>query len=162
MKLKNWIPYIVLTWKETPKSDENIHCFECVTAVIISKDTGLYFALEFSRWIFWLVGWAIESWEDREYAIVREVEEESGYKNAKIIWILFDKFYSRWFKTRKSREEEALDRVYIIEVEDKHRWDILWFDYWTKGFHWFNEKQMLEKLTLDHHLHYFKTYLKNK
>jgi len=160
--MKENIPYITLTWKSTPRSDEDIFKFEAVTGIIKNKDSGLYLALEFIREEYWLIWWKLEEWEKRNDAIVREVEEESGYKNAKIISILFEQFYSRWYKARKDREEECLDKVYLIEVEEKNKSKILWADIWTEWVFWLDEKQMLNKLTLDHHLYYFKEYLRNK
>jgi 8-oxo-dGTP pyrophosphatase MutT (NUDIX family) len=160
--MKNKIEYITLTWKSTPKSDENICKFDCVTAIIKNKDTELFLALEFIREEFWLVWWKLEKWENKNEAIIREIEEETGYKKAEIKKILFEEIHSRWYKARKNREEEALDKVFYVEVEEKYKSEIIWADVWTESIHWFNEKEMLEKLTLTHHIYFFEEFLKNK
>ena len=158
--MQNNIPYIRLTWFSTPRSEENIVKFNCVTAVIRNKDTWLYLALEFINNEFGLVWWKIESWEDKEKAIIREMEEETGYKNAKILWIILEEAYSRWYKARKDREEEALDKVFFTEIVEKNKFDALWVDFWTKKSYWFTKDEILNNLTLDHHKVFFEEYLR--
>ena len=154
------IPYIKLEWNSEPRSDENICEFECVTAVIKHKDTWLFFALEFIKGDFGLVGWALDEWEEKDAAIIREVEVESWYRGWKIISVIFEKIYWRWYKPRKAREELAIDKVYFIEVEEKNKSEILWADEWTKWQYWFTKDEMLDKLTLTTHIHFYKEYLK--
>jgi 8-oxo-dGTP pyrophosphatase MutT (NUDIX family) len=156
------IEYITLTWKSTPITNNNIVKFNCVTAIIKNKDTWLYLALEFIREEFWLVWWKLEDWENKGEAIIREVEEETGYSNAKILDIIFEEIFSRWYKARKDREEEALDKVFFVEVEEENKTEILWADIWTKWIFWFNKNEMLEKLTLTHHIYFFEEYLNKK
>ncbi len=160
--MKKNIPYIRLKGVSAPRSDKNIIKFDCVTAIIKNKDTGLFLALEFIQWEYGLVWWKVEDWENKEKAMIREIEEETGYKKAKILWVVFKEIYGRWYKPRKNREEEGLDRVYITEIEEKNKSEILGADVWTEGVFWFTEIEMLKKLTLTHHIHYFKEYLKNK
>jgi len=112
---------------------KNICKFNCVTAIIKNKDTWFFLALEFIHEEFWLVWWKIEKGENKNEAIIREVEEETGYKNAKIIDVIFEKIYSRWYKARKDREEEATDKVFYVEVEETNKWEIKWADIWTKN-----------------------------
>ncbi len=160
MKYKNNYPYIICTGKSAPRSEKNIIKFNCVTAIIQNKDTKKYFVLEFIEKEFWLVWWKIEKGENEKQAIIREVKEEAWYKNAKIKKIIFDKIYARGYKARKKREEEVTEKVFFIEVEEKNKISILWADLWTKNQFWFTEKEVLEKLTIDHHICYFKEYLK--
>ena len=158
--MKKNIKYITLTWKSKPRSDKNINKFECVTAVIKNKDTGLFLALEFIREEFWLVWWKIEERENKEDAIIREIEEETGYKNAIIKKVIFEEIYSRWYKARKNREEEALDKVFYVEIEEKNKSKIMWADVWTEKIHMFTKEEMLKKLTLTHHIYFFEEFLK--
>lgn len=158
--MKTNTPYFTLTWKSAPRSNNNIFKFNSVTAIIKNKDTGLYLALEFTLEIFWLVWWKVEKDENRDIAIIREVEEETWYKNAKIKKIIIKDIFARWYKPRKDREEECFERVYLVEVEDKNSWKVLWADIWTEGIFWFSKSEILDKLTLSHHIHYFKEYLK--
>lgn len=156
---QNNIPYIILTWESTPRSDENIVKENAVTAIIQNKDTGLYLALEFIKKEFWLVGGRLEKWENKEEAIIREVEEEAGYKNATIKSIIFEKAYSRGYKARKKSEIECEEKIFFVEVEEKNQTEILWADYGTKGVFWFTQEEMLERLTLTHHIYFFEAYL---
>ncbi len=160
MKTKNNIPYIICNWVSTPRSDKNIVRFRCVTAIIQNKDTKKYFALEFIKKEFWLVWWKIEKGETSKKAMIREVKEEAWYKNAKIKKVIFDKVYARGYKVRKKQEQELVDKVYFVEVEEKNKIKILWADFWTENQFWFTKKEMLEKLTITHHIYYFKEYLK--
>jgi len=158
--MRNNIKYITLTWKSAPRSNDNIFKFDCVTVIIKNKDTQKFLALEFIKEEFWLVWWKLEDGENKDDAIIREVEEETWYKNGEIKEVIFDKIYSRWYKVRKDIEEEALDKVYYIEVEEKNKSKAMWIDVWTEKIHWFTEKEMLEKLTLTHHIYFFKEFIK--
>jgi len=162
MELKNKIPYIVLEWKSTPREDKNVYKFNCVTAIIKNIDTNMFLTLEFIKWEFWLVWWKIEEWENEDEAIIREVEEESWFKNWNIKMIVIDKVFSRWYKSRKNREEEALDKVFYVEVREKNKWEVFWADVWTKWISWFNSDEVLDNLTLTHHRFFFKEFLKLK
>ncbi len=161
MKIKNNIPYITLTWNAAPRSEDNIIEFECVSALIRNKDTGLFLVLEFIQEEFWLVGWKIEEGETSVQAVIRETEEESGYKDAKIIQS-FWKLYSRWYKARKQREEETLENIFFVEVEEKNKSEALWMDYGTKNILWFSEKEAYNKITYPNFLYLFDLYLKTK
>jgi len=94
--------------------------------------------------------------------MIRETEEEAGYKNAKIKRVIFEKIYARAYKVRKKQEQEVVDKVYFVEVEEKNKTEILWADFWTKSEFWLTKEEMLDKLTLDNHIYYFKEYLKWK
>jgi len=153
------IEYIVMDWKSKPRSKNNVVKFSCVSAVVINKNTGMYLALEFIREEFGLVGWRLEDGESPNLAIIREIEEETWYKNWKILDILIDKIYSRWYKARKDREEEALDMVFLVEVEEQYLSEVLWADVGTEKIHWFDKNEMSNKLTLTHHKYFFKKYL---
>lgn len=157
--MKNTVPYIFLTWDSSPRSNENIVKFECVTAIIKNKDNWLYLLLEFKTWIFWFVWWSIEIWENHTDAVIREIEEESWYKNANIVDVIFEEVYARWYKERKDREEESKEKVFYVEVNDNNfSWNF-WKDEWISKLHWLNEKDILDKISLDHHLFFFKEHL---
>lgn len=155
-------PYITLTWKWGPRSEENVFRFETVTAIIRNVDTWLYLVVEFMNQEFWFVWWKVEKWEDKNSAIIREVEEEMWYSDAIIKSVVFDKIYGRGYKARKDREEETQDRVFYIEVEEKNKGEALWMDYGMEKLIWVEEEKVLETLTINLFSHYFEEYLKNK
>ena len=159
--MKKEIPYITLDWVSTPKSDNNVFKFEAATTIIKNKETDLFLAIEFIKNEFWLIWWSVDEGENKEITIIREVEEETGYKNGEIKKIIFQKAYSRWYKARKDREEECCDKVFFVEVEEKNKSKAKWQDFWTVKLHWFTKEEMLDKLILTHHKFYFEEFLKS-
>ena len=161
MEMKNWVPYIVLTGNAEPRSEKDIFRFESVVAIIKNTDTWLYLALEFMNNEYWLLWGKVEEWEEMIDALLREVEEESWYKNSRVTSILFNKAYSRWYKLRKKREEESRERVYVVEVSDSKRQTSYWNDYGIEWEAWFTLNEMIDHLSFDHDKYYFKDYKKH-
>lgn len=151
-------PYIKMNWLSTPKSDENIVKFNCTTAIIKHPSEEKFLLLQFKKsWECWFVWWSLETWETFEEAIKREIPEETWYKNFEIEEVLFDLSYSRWYKTRKDREEEAREKIFVVKLKDltqdvedcdEHDW-----------IFWLTKEEILPKITLSHHKFYFEHYL---
>lgn len=151
---KEDIPYITLTGKSKPKTDNNIKKFSPVNAIIRHWEKDQFIVLTFKNWDKWLVWGSVEEWESRENAIIREVQEETGYKNVSIEKIIIEDIYSRGYKERKDLEEEARESIYVVKILNDEQIsrgseegiiDMEWVD-------WIN---VANKITLDHHKFYW-------
>ena len=118
--MQDKIPYLILWGVSKPKTEDDVYHFQASTAIVQNRDTGKYLALEFISGEFWLVGWALEAWEDYSDCILREVFEESGYRNAKIEMTVWDLVQCRWYKKRKDREELVTEKVFFVTVQEKN------------------------------------------
>ncbi|MBY0294309.1 leucine--tRNA ligase, partial [Patescibacteria group bacterium] len=109
-------PYTNVTGQDASRSDENIYTFNAETAIIKHWSEDKYYVVEFAQGTCGFVGGHVEEGERAEETVRREVTEESGYSDIKSVTRLFEYAYSRGYKTRKSREEECRDAVYVVEL----------------------------------------------
>jgi leucyl-tRNA synthetase len=152
-------PYIKMDWLSTPKSDENIIKFVCTTAIVKHPTEDKYILVKFKKsWEYWFIWGSLEEWETPEVAIKREILEETWYKNCEIEEVLFDLSYSRWYKARKDREEEAREKIFVVKLKDleqdlsecdEHDW-----------INWLTKEEILKTISLKHHKFFFEQYLK--
>jgi hypothetical protein len=49
---------------------------------------------------------------------MREIQEETGYKNMEIKEVIFEKAYGRGYKSRKDREEKCIEKIYLVKLKD--------------------------------------------
>ena len=118
---KDGVPYITLTGKSTPRSDIIAKKFTPVSVIVKHWSDDTYAVLEFKNGEKGLVGGSVEEGESREVATIREVQEETGYKNIKIEQLVIPDIYSRGYKERKNLEEEARESVYLVKILDDER-----------------------------------------
>ncbi|MCX6820279.1 MAG: class I tRNA ligase family protein [Candidatus Adlerbacteria bacterium] len=154
-------PYVVITGVDAPQSEENIIKFDAESAIIKHWEKDLYYVVEFANTgHHGFVGGHVEEGEKPGETAVREATEESGYKNIKKSTQLFEYGYSRGYKVRKSREELCRDRIYIVELADRERTDIV--DKETKQGSWKTADEILkDPVLINHHKLYFEHYIQN-
>jgi leucyl-tRNA synthetase len=153
--------YTTLTGQDAPKSDENIVEFDAVTVIIKHWEEELYYVIQFNDGRNGFVGGHVELGETTEQTAIRETAEESGYIDIKNIEQLMEHAYGRGYKTRKSREEECHDSLYLIYLESGERVDVN--DHEIKKGDWLSVEEIVRSpLFSDGHRLFFEYYLNQK
>jgi leucyl-tRNA synthetase len=153
--------YTTLTGPDAPKSDANIVEFDAATVIIKHWEEELYYVVEFSNKAQGFVGGHVELGETTEQTAIRETAEESGYIDIKNIEQLMEHAYGRGYKTRKSREEECHDSLYLIYLESGERVDVN--DHEIKKGDWLSVEEIVRSpLFSDGHRLFFEYYLNQK
>ncbi len=153
------IPYLTLWGKSTPRTNENIKYFDPVNAIVKHWSNDSYIVLTFKNGEKWLVWGSVESGETREEAIVREVQEETGYKNIKIEKLVIPEIYSRWYKERKDLEEEARESIYFVQILNSEKVKSF-IEEWIVSVDWIIWDEVENTITLDHHKFYWNFFYK--
>ncbi len=115
-------PYIVMKGECTPREDKETTSKDCVTAIVLDpekKKTIILRRKQGGTCVF--PGGGIEKGEDPEEAIVREIQEETGYKNIAIERILIPALYGHGFKERKGVNCCDRDIVFVASLKDMER-----------------------------------------
>jgi len=162
IRLKESIaPYIRIEGMNAPRSDKDVHKFHAVTAVIRHWSEEKYLFVRFDKGLWGLIGGSVEE-SDNHYdeAILREAEEETVFKNFGIVGKIFNQAYSRGYKTRKSREEECNEIVYVLQATDDMRSDDIAELEGIKEWAWLTAEEALKKNLLTHHQFYFEHFLR--
>ncbi len=153
-------PYVVLTGKDAPQTDKDIHQFKASTVIAKHWSEDKYYVVTFTDNLCGFVGGSREENETGEETAIRELTEESGYTEIKNIKYISSQ-YSRGYKSRKSREELCSDTCYLIELSGDTRREII--DEETKKGTWCSAEEILSnKSFFNHHLEFFKLHLKNR
>lgn len=153
-------PHILMTWKSQSQSNNDIFHFSCVTGIIKHWNEEKYLFLKFKKSGETGFVWgSIEENETPLDAIKREISEETGYTDFEVKENFLKYSYSRWYKTRKNREELAQDSVFFIKLNSNK-----WQDFDTcdehDEFFWLSKDELVKNISLDHHkffLEYFFT-----
>ncbi|MBC7836553.1 class I tRNA ligase family protein, partial [Acetobacteraceae bacterium] len=156
-------PYTVVGGTEAPRSEKDIVKFDAATAIIKHwEDPDLYYVVDFSPTLRGFVGGHVEVGETTEQTARREVTEESGYTDIKSVQEIMRHAYSRGYKTRKSREEECHDSLFLVELASDARKEIA--DKETKKGKWVKKEEVFNILgvVLGHHSLFFDHYVHQK
>lgn len=154
-------PYTTIGGTEAPRSEDNIVYFDASTAIIKHWSEDKYYVVNFAPNHHGFVGGHREDGETPEETVRREVTEESGYTDIQSVATVFEHAYSRGYKTRKQREEECHDALFIVELASDARVDIV--DKETKKGEWMTAEQILKfPSVLAHHKLFFEHYINNK
>jgi leucyl-tRNA synthetase len=154
---KDGIPYFTLWGKSTPKTNENIKYFDPVNAIVKHWSDDSYVVLTFKNGERWLIWGSVEPGETREEAIIREVQEETGYKNVRIEKLIISKIYSRGYKERKNLEEEACESIYLVQILDDEKIESS-IEEGIISSDWIRDDDVVNSITLDHHKFYWNYY----
>lgn len=146
-------PYVIVTGKEGPRSDDAIYKFSAATAIVKHWDKDLYYVVEFSKELHGFVGGHIQDGETPQDAALREVREESGYTDIESVREVMKHAYSRGYKTRKSREEECHDSLFYVKLRSGERRDIE--DPETKMGAWRSREEVESLVSMGHHRMFF-------
>lgn len=154
-------PYTIVTGTDSPRSSENIVKFNAATAIIRHWEEELYYVVDFSPLHRGFVGGHVEPGETTIQAVEHEVIEESGYTDIRTIKPLLEHAFSRGYKTRKSREEECHDSVFLVELGSDMRTEIT--DHETKMGGWKTKEEILnDHCFLNNHKTFFELYIFKK
>jgi leucyl-tRNA synthetase len=149
-------PYVRLEGGAAPRSDEGVFRFKAVTGIVRHWSEEKYLAVEFVDGLWGLVGGAIHENESADEAMMRELEEETVYKNFSLEKRLFDPAISRGYKARKGREEECEEIVYVAKALNDGRSHEIAAEEGIRNYAWLTKDEILKKKMLSHHLFYFK------
>lgn len=151
-------PYVIMTGHDAPRSNNDIYEFEASTVIAKHWKDDKYYVVSFSNGLYGFVGGSRENGETAEDTAAREITEESGYTKIKKVTYISPQ-YSRGYKSRKAREELCKDTCFLVELAGDDRIDII--DQETKEGSWWTKEEILEnKSFFNHHLEFFKQYLK--
>ncbi len=155
---KSVAPYIELTGAFSPRLDKETTRRNTVTAIIKHPNENKYLLLKWQDSLGF-VGGGIESDEKSEEAIMREIKEETGYKNFHIENVIIEHLYGHGYKARKEKNNFDHDTVFFVKFDDLEKESIA--DTETHEIIWVNEDEMDGIVNLDHHL-YMWSRLKNE
>lgn len=159
-KIQVVAPWIICAGESTPKSDKNIVHFKAASAVVKHWEKDLYYIIDFDVNLA-IVGGSLEEGESARDAIIREITEETGYKNIKNLKQVLEQSFSRGYKKRKDREEVCHDSIFFAELENGERQEVT--DIHTKKASWMSADEILKNPKLiNHHKLYFEMCVQNK
>jgi leucyl-tRNA synthetase len=139
--------YTTLTGQDAPKSDENIVEFNSVTVIVKHWEEELYYVIQFNDGRNGFVGGHIQKEETLEAAAIREVIEESGYKDIKSIDRIIDHVYSRGYKHRKLREELCHDSLFVVTLGSDKQLEVI--DEETQKGRWVTAEEITKSRLVD-------------
>lgn len=155
-------PYTVMTGGDAPREDKDIVKFDASTAIVRHwKDKNKFYVVKFSTGQKGLPGGHVDPGETIEEAIRHEVLEETGYKNIGDIKILFEHAFSRGFKSRKQREEECHEAIFVVDLRDSEHVETN--DKEVKEGFWMTKEEIYNDPDFfNHHRFYLEYFLENK
>lgn len=123
-----------------------------VLAVIKDTQTGKFlFQIKKRAYnVITLCGWGVEEWENYEDTIRREVKEETGLINPKIITKLWDSMYLRYRKWDKNLF--GSNDFYYIEVESAMTDLVSQEEQYINWNIWLDENEVLKSISFYSHL----------
>lgn len=155
-------PYIKLSGMLTPQPEKKTTKKRVVSAIVKHAETGEYLLLTWPGASKGLVGGGVDEGEDELTAIVREIEEETGYKNAAIKSVILPALYGHGYKPRKDVNCFDLDTFYLAEVSENNKGEIRAEDQGAHQVSWVKESEMAKQLNQDHHVFAWNWYKENK
>jgi leucyl-tRNA synthetase/predicted alpha/beta hydrolase family esterase len=95
-----------------------------VTAIIYRPRTDEYLVLETSDARHTFVGGGVDEGETPEQAMIREIQEETGYQNPTLISVVIPALYGRGYKPRKDVNCFDWDKSFYLELRDETQAEI--------------------------------------
>lgn len=142
--------------KDTPREGKETIERKNVNAILKNPKTNQVYCLDWENfgWTSFVIG-GIEESETEEQAAIRELKEESGYQNFKLIKKVDGKVFSHFYAAHKDINRfGSIDCFYFelagdefIEPEEKHVRN-------HKGI-WIDEDKVSSFINLPNHLHYW-------
>ena len=127
------------TWKDTPQKDKKTVKRKTIFWILRDSKNKKIFVLDWEK--FWwksFVIWGVDEWEKPEDATLRELIEETGYQNIKLIKKIWWELHSNFYAAHKNENRYACIDTYLFELIDdtyikpdeehskNHKW--LWID----------------------------------
>jgi leucyl-tRNA synthetase len=154
-------PYIRLQGKFEPRVNKQTINRRCVTAIIRKKGTEEYLLLsmKFDRKGF--VGGGIEGDETAEACVLREVAEETGYTNAKIVCELGE-VLGHGYKEKRDCNCFDPDLAFVVEVEGEPSQMLSEEDQTAHEVVWLPREEVPSFINFQHHQAMWDWYTKGK
>jgi len=120
LPIKDVVIPIRIDEKNPPQPGKETVFRNIILAVIKNPKTGKYLVLETKkpRWTTFVIG-GIEGNEDSETAARREIYEETGYKNLKLVRILGGPIHSEFYAGHKGENRIAHNTCMYFELENE-------------------------------------------
>ncbi len=150
-------PSFILKGRHAPRKNVETLRRDTVTAIIKHpKENKFLFVKEPEDLI--LAGGGIEKGETPEQAIIREIEEETGYSKFRIKKILMKNLFCYGFRKTKNKNQMTRDVVFLVELMNENR-TTSEIDQGKHEVIWLKPEEALNKIAWEHHLFIFKNYL---
>ena len=122
IEIKEAIIPSVIDRKNPPRSDIKTVSRNVIHAIIRNPKDGKYLFLKWKKfdWLTFVVG-GIETGENAIGAAKREILEETGYKNLKVIKVLGSPVKSEYFAAHKDENRIAFATPVLFELENDER-----------------------------------------
>ena len=148
-----------LTWKNAVKKwVETLH--KKTVSAIIKYDNKYLLLNEKDTWMYF-VGWWIEEWENPEESIIREIKEETGYKNISSKKLILKNLFCDWFRKTKNKNQKTDDIFYYIELSDLKK-DVVSSEELEKHTPiWLEWNEIDQNMWWAHHQYVWRYYQKN-
>ena len=119
LKIKNVVIPTLIDEKNPHIIGKKVVFRKIIMAIVKNPKDGKFLVLETKnpKWTTFVIG-GVENGENSETAARREILEESGYKNLKLVRILGGPIQSKWYAGHKGENRVADNTVLYFELEN--------------------------------------------
>lgn len=142
-------PFVSISGTYAPRPDKQTTHKRVVTAIVYRPKTQEYLLLDVVDGRKTFIGGGVEPHEFPEEAVVREVQEETGYTCAKIKRVVVPAMYGNGYKPRKDVNCFDLDTTYYLELENEEQVERALEDQTAHQLVWKKADEVLNFLNLE-------------
>ena len=156
-------PVYTLNGPSTPQKDKELVERNVVSVILYNPKNKKYLLLSWlpQKNLTGFPGGGIEKDETAEQAAIREVKEETGYKNFSIRSSIFPLFYGDGYKPRKDVNCFDFEHFFFAELENEEQEELHPDDANSHEIIWAEKEEVAKLLTLNHHKQLWDNYHDN-
>ncbi len=115
------VPRMIDSWNP-PVAGKSVIIRRTILGIVRNPVTGKYLALRWKKqpWTTFITG-GVDEGEDLVEAAKREILEETGYKNLKLVRVLGGPVQAEFFAAHKNENRIALGTSILFELQDEER-----------------------------------------